>query len=54
LKKPLETKDPSKMTIAKMSALFDKGIELPTMNVVKNYIRDGVLVEDLLEWRTVR
>jgi hypothetical protein len=30
-KKPLETKDPSKMTIAELSALFDNGIELPTM-----------------------
>jgi hypothetical protein len=53
-KRPLETKDPAKMDAAELIALFAKDIDLSAIDVVKNYIRGGVLVEDLPEGRTVR
>jgi hypothetical protein len=42
------------MTIADLLAGFDKGIELPTTNVVKNYIGGDVLVEDFPKEKTAR
>lgn len=42
------------MDTAELAALFSMGGDLPAMDVVKNYIRGGELVEDLPTGKTVK
>jgi hypothetical protein len=42
------------MDATELAALFSMGSDLPAMDVVKNYIRGDVLVEDVPHGKTVR